>query len=254
MEFGSPFSTGIETLTPMTIQDGELEATTVLSSRPTRPIDHLYLTYMGERVASLRVLLRRMCHIQTVAPAASANDYIIRQVILNRQPLAWGYDTNALDTAKGVISTATTYNINWISGNFLSYLAPAFVGNRGSVNWSCIPDCGVYPMKLLTMMRSPSSYSAGVTSVDLATSTPSTNAKFWRANMLTTGAGAAVNSPQVTGAVTAQIPFYSKYKFCPTDGPYKNNSLSRTYTATDYFVTELSHSQTYGATTNAAVS
>lgn len=259
LEFGSPTTAGIENLTPSEIQDGDInehpDNSTQLVSRAVAPVDHLYLTYMGERVASLRVLLRRMCRIMTVAPnASSTSDYIYRSLTINRQPMIYAYDTDALNTAKGIIDTATTYNINWIQGNYLSYVAPAFIGNRGSVNWSVVVDAGYSGTRPehTVLLRDLSVSYANYSQTSATMGTDSANARFWRTNQRSTGAGAAIVNTRVSGAVNAQIPFYSHLKFTSTDKAVLNRSTTRSYVYGDFFTMEFGHSGSYGTSTNSA--
>ncbi len=248
LEFAGPTSAGIETLTPATIQDGEInphsDGAVVLHSRPSAPVDHLYLTYMGERVASLRVLLRRMCHVQTFAPAVeSTSAYIHRQIVLNRQPISLGYDTNLIDTVKGVIDTATTYKFSYTSGNFLCHVSPAFIGNRGSVNWSIVNDSGDSGTRPehTVVLRDTGASAISRTTNAMNSVNDSTNNKFWWFYPKTTGSGAIVCNTRVSGAVNFQMPFYSPYKFCPTDNACKIKSTNRAFVASDYFDYEAIH-------------
>lgn len=264
MDFASPASTGYGGLTPATIQDGELpvsdevknqsstEIISVSSGKISAPIDHLYLTYMGERVASLRVLLRRQCKIYTHSPPAeSVSDYIVKRLTLGRVPSMVGFNTNGMNTVKGLVDTATTYKFNWHRPNFLSYIASAFVGNRGSVNWSCVFDCGTQsPLKQFSVTRDKSKATIGYSIASATMGTISENNSFWYTNSRPTGAGACVSTGITSNAANWQMPFYSHTKFAFND----IGNLNAVYGSNpfDMWTAEWSMSGSYGCTANSA--
>jgi hypothetical protein len=269
LDFSSPTSVGLETLTAAEIQGGddvEIQAgedenkgetgtMVVASGAISRPIDHLYLTYMGERVGSLRVLLRRYCKIMTFAPQPPAyNDYIIQTLTLGRLPPPPGWDTNALSDAKGIIDTGTTRKFNFSHGNFLNYITPAYVGNRGSVNWSANIDIGsTAPQKHFTVIRDKAI--SAVTSTQATWSMTSTayNTRKFLYFSRTSGAGALVVNSLVSGAANWQMPYYSSLKFSPTDNAQQNSNVNRNLTTPgDMWTAEWTESGSYGATPNAA--
>lgn len=265
MDFASPNTIGIGGLTPTTIQDGELpvpeevknqtsnEIISVSSGKISSPIDHLYLTYMGERVASLRVLLRRQCKVFTyAAPADSVQDYVIKTLTMPRVPTMLGYDSHGLDTVKGLIDVANTYNFSWHRPNFLSYVSSAFRGNRGSVNWSCVFDCGAgTPLKYFSVVRDKGNITVGKTFVSANMGTTSANNKFFYANTSSTGAGACVATGQTSNAANWQMPFYSEYKFTFNDTARTNYNAGE-FPTSDMWTAEWSLSGTYGCTPNSA--
>lgn len=261
MDFASPSTVGIELFSPATIQDGEdavesnseTPVTKTISGKISRPVDHLYLTYMGERVASLRVLIRRPCKVMTWSPPVeTVNDYISKSITLPRVPLSIGYDTHALSTVKGLIDTETTYKFNWTCGNFLSYVAPAFRGSRGSVNWSANVDGGASgaAVKHFVVTRDKAAESPAISSVYMNMSTDSANQKFWHQCNRTSGAGSLVANCQISGAANWQMPFYSIFKFAMTDMASQND-MSSFFSTTDMWSAQMSLSGNYGATAQA---
>lgn len=265
VDFASPTTSGIYNLTPATIQDGEIQVTdevknqsqnmitTMSAGKISSPIDHLYLTYMGERVASLRVLLRRQCKIYTFAPPAeSTADYVVKYLTLPRIPLPFGFDTNSLDAAYGVIATSTPLKVNWTQGNFMSYIIPAFRGNRGSVNWSLLLDMGTSsPMKCCTIIRDKGANKPGSGTIAAAMGTTSANNKFFWSNTRSQGAGACVATGITSNAANWQMPFYSYNKFHLCD--MANIVCQQTeFQSIDGWVAEFSYSGSYGCTPNSS--
>ncbi len=268
MDFGSPTTLGIDMLTSAWIQDGELSSVpeelsnndsrsvvAVSSGAISRPIDHLYLTYMGERVASLRVLLRRQCKVFTHAPPAeSTSDYIVKSLSMPRIPSLLGYDSQGLNNVKTIVVPGMDTYFNWTLPNFLSYVAPAFRGNRGSVNWSCVFDVGYGGnfLKYFTVVRNKyiTQPTSGYSSATMGT--VSANNKWWYQNSRTSGAGALVATGPTANAANWQMPFYSKWKFTFNDPANVNDSQQTEFTTNDTFTCEWSNSGSYGASANSA--
>lgn len=252
LEFGSPTSVGIERLQTLTLQDGDIEdtqPTCVSVGRPSRPVDHIYLTYMGERVASLRSLMRRYCKIFTYAPADSGNDMDLRVITLHRLPPPPGYLTSgALSTAKGIVAPAATFGFNWTLGNYLSYVVPAYVGNRGSINWTVNCD-GSGPINQLTAVRDKAATVTASTTIPAPIGTASSNEKYWWTYTRTTGAGAILANTSTSSGLNFQVPFYSNRKFAPCDAKAQSDSTGRVDVANDAWTLEASLSNTVGRST-----
>lgn len=267
MDFASPTTLGIFNLSPAIIQDGLIgsvdedvknqsstEIVTISSGDISSPVDHLYLTYMGERIASLRVLLRRQTLIYTHAPlVASTADFVWKSLTLSRVPVPVGYDTNALDTAYGVISPASPLRFNWTQGNFLSYVMPAFRANRGSVNWSAVFDCGNSsgPMKCFSVIRDKGTYTIGTAAYNQTNGAQSANAKFFWSIERSQGAGACVATGQTSNAANWQMPFYTPNKFAFNDMANICSS-STEFQTSDCWTSEMNFSGSYGCTPQSA--
>jgi hypothetical protein len=259
MDFASPSTVTFGGLTPAEIQDGEIPVSdeiknlsstdiiSVSSGKISSPVDHLYLTYMGERIASLRVLLRRQCKIYTHATASdSIQDYVIRSLTLGRIPASVGYTTWGLNAAKGLIVPANTFGFNWNRPNYLSYIAPAFRCNRGSVNWTSNFDMGSeMPVQHFTVIRDKVATNIGSAYSQANIGNFSANNAFWFANSRSTGSGALVANGATSNAANWQMPFYSSRKFAFND----LNSLCITsgeFSTVDYWTAEWSTSGTHG--------
>lgn len=268
MDFASPTTIGLDKVTAATIQDGEVEEVplehrnqgnteiiSVSSGQISRPIDHLYLTYMGERVASFRVLLRRQCKILTHAPPVeSVSDYLVKTLTLPRVPSLLGYDSHGLNSVKGILSPSSDFQFNWTVPNFLAYIAPAFRANRGSVNWSAVFDIGYggSPLKYFTTVRNKylTAPAAGYTAANMGTL--SANNKFWYSNSRSSGPGALVASGPTSNAANWQMPFYATTKFTFNDSANINNNNTTEFTANDMWTSEWSLSGSYGSSANGA--
>lgn len=262
LDFASPSTAYLDKLTAATMQAGDLVnygesgTTAIVPGKIGRPIDHLYLTYMGERIGSLRVLLRRMCRITTYAPAdENLTDYVYKRLTFGRLPPPLGYDSSALDTVHGVINPIPVFGWNWTTGNFLNYITPAFIGNRGSVNWSANSDMGGEsgPCKHFTVVRDKTNLAIGKASTGAAVGTQSENHRFWFNATYSTGAGGLVSNA-TAGSAHWQMPFYQPLKFLPCDNNFQNTNtvVRRPGTTGDMWTAQWSQSSTQGVSPHAA--
>jgi hypothetical protein len=64
-----------------------------------------------------------------------SNDIAVWKQNMYRVPLSPGYYTNGLDSAKHIDGTAATLGYNYVFMTPLQWLMPAFIGQRGSINW-----------------------------------------------------------------------------------------------------------------------
>jgi hypothetical protein len=257
MDFASPTTQSFYSLTTATIQDGDAEekAGTQIVSHKTvsgtisRPIDHMYLTYMGERIASMRVLLRRQCLTWSWCPVTIApNDMAIRSLTMSRVPQAFGYNPTGLDTVKGIVTPANTYNFNWTQPNFLSYLAPAFRGNRGSVNWTCVFDVGSSGnvLKWAQVTRKKVAAAPAITNDGSAFGTQGAQDKYFNNGLYPTTSGAAIATGQTANAINWQMPFYSQHKFTFNDFASVGNNNTNEFVTKDFWTFQSTHGGSYG--------
>jgi hypothetical protein len=247
MEFANPISYGLKNMTSRVMQDGELEnkgesdQTSIVAGKLEGPMDHLYLTYMGERISSMRTLLRRQNLITTVYPNPTTTNHELAQltVTMNRLPCDGGYGAHALDTAYGTLDPIHAYRFDWVHGNFLSYFYPAFIGNRGSVNWTVTPDVGngSSNLKLLTAARAPTNAGVDVAYTASYKGSRSVNSGWYQNVMYDSGAGAVISSPTTSNGLSLQMPFYAPYKFAPCDPDYVDYQIGKSYAVNDYWAT-----------------
>jgi hypothetical protein len=100
------------------------------------------LVYFGEKVVSLRQLLRRSHKNQDLyLPKDVATDvsyYVLRQ---SRFPRYYGFDTNGFEQAGGILTatTGSTFQFNYTFTSAYHLLAPCFGGQRGSMIWHFNP-------------------------------------------------------------------------------------------------------------------
>lgn len=261
LDFAAPNLQGVAGVTSSVIQDGFVDENvknqgakqivSVSSGKISSPIDHLYLTYMGERIASLRVLMRRQCRVFTSMPAINATENIVRKISLPRLPLGPGYDTYGLDTVKGLVTTGSDFPFNFFQQSFIGYIAPAFLGNRGSVNWSAVFDGGNYtPPKHFLVARDPSVSHPTRSDQNTASGTATANDRHFYVNATGTGTGAAIGTGATSNALNWQMPFYSPYKFAPNDYTHIADETVSEFATSDHWTLETSLGTSYTASSN----
>ncbi len=191
---------------------------------------HRYLTNFGEQIVSLRQMIRRFQWyrssntIGTVSGAAKFKQYLMYKI-----PPFYGYQTNGWDSAKGLITTATNYQMNMCGQTYLHWLTPAYIGQRGSVNYTVITS-SMYPC-VSYVSRQPNTTLGSVSYGDSTTS--SGNDGIITIGVKVTNfkgaasSGMAANSLFSQGSLSWQMPNYSSYKFNVTSPANFNATISQ---------------------------
>lgn len=209
-------------LTPQSKEEYDMEGSEqmVMGSNSV-PAPERFLVNYGEVIPTLRSLLRRstLSCVKTVGidPTSLINSY---RYTFSRIPVMYGYDAAGDDFAKGIVTPANTYKFNWNTFHPLAYLAPAFVGMRGSVNWTFnVTDNA--PAGSVTVQRNPTSTSTyGTILQAFPSGTDSQNsARFIQT--IKDGSGGMCMTNQLTQAgMTVCVPNMSRYRFQSTNPAY----------------------------------
>lgn len=104
--------------------------------KTTAPPDHRYDVNFGERIPSIRALMRRTCYHSSYSSMFITSADTLTSIFVSRRlyPSAPGYDSTGLSALGKIVSGTTAGNAvretpyTWVSG--------AFVGQRGSMNYS----------------------------------------------------------------------------------------------------------------------
>jgi hypothetical protein len=201
--------TSLPQLSPFTVQSDEYmpgSADVVDMSR--------YRINFGECVKSLRPLLRRAVANEIwLAPGTPTAAYFWGSLSF-RYPKVFGYDPNTYNTAKGLITPATTYAFNYSPMNTYSMVSNCFIGQRGAIMWHLVPDT----IKPLSNFKGVRRAWQSVTSL----SGPSMGNLTSTASSLNSTitpyapAGVAVVNCSTTNGLSLSIPNYTQYKFQST--------------------------------------
>lgn len=222
MEFAAPSLDGTDRLTTFPLQmeesvinEGEGNGQQLIPGKLVSPTDHLYLTYMGEAVRSLRTSMRRKCLWYTWSPRPGTGQFSLSYLKLYRMPFTFGYDPYGLGAAKGVITTATYFPYNWTQNNFLTYVSGAFVGNRGSVNYIFYPVSGGAGGNIAGWVRAyrkPTNTTMGAANTTVS-APPNVDMHYWAA--MNNGTAGQSLGTYVNNVLNISVPMYSQNKFQP---------------------------------------
>lgn len=178
------------------------------------------LVYMGEKVGSLRKLLRRYSMIGMDYIAGNTTNFIaVYQKLYNRIPPMYGYDPTGPAYAYGLIATTTSKNFNYVQNHPLSYVLPAFVAFRGSVNWTFNLDLN-FPVRQIRNIRNnnPSNSASGLLTLvaNAGTGTTSNHILNTALTCLSGAPGSAMTNQLTNAGLNVACPQYSNAKFMPT--------------------------------------
>ncbi len=256
LEFASPSLDGTDRLSVFSLQagegvidTGEKPAQEYVPGKLVSPVDHLYLTYMGEAIRSLRTLMRRKCAMWIWSPRTTG-DYGIAWLFFYRMPPLFGYDPNGFGTAKGLVVPASSFSFNWTQNNFISYVSQAFVANRGAVNYCFTPIAGSNGnvLQWLRVYRKPNIVSMGPTSLSSA---PTNYDNFYWTNTDNGGAGQAVGT-RFNNNVVVSVPYYSAQKFSSNTPNSFTNSSHAQHELNSNMAAEIYFSATNGVSSDAS--
>jgi hypothetical protein len=184
------------------------------------------LVYMGERIVSLRQILRRTCYSWTRHSLANSADLItIIRTPHAVFPLYPGYDGNGKDIAIAQGSTDEK-SYNWVNTTPTNWFAPCFKAYRGSHVWhyNVQSDC---PLHYVKAARSSSGipqsndlpqgrnyYSQNNISVSRSRYQAGSLSIAYMSNGF---AGMSYTNPKTQAGISAHYPMYSSYRFRSVD-------------------------------------
>lgn len=137
-----------------------------------------YLVNWGEAIHSLRTILRRSTHIDSLQIGLDASATDLQGALFwlqSRKPSAPGYDPDTFTSALGVETPANTYKFSYTSMSPLVWIASAFMLQRGGVRWHFNTNCTASALQSVHINRRIQSTSIGDVSfegryISLATS------------------------------------------------------------------------------------
>jgi len=192
-----------------------------------------YLINMGEKITSLRQILRRDVWIdgENQSIDVSAFNLLNAKISSGRYPPLYGFDTNGYSIASNAarINYCSTPPFNWIS--------MMYIGMRGSVNWNYnISKTGI-AFNDVRMWRA----NVGRTTNNFffsgqTTALSGSNSSYFYANNNNDGASGQTITHQLTqSGVAVNIPFYSQYLFNYTNPANRNLGIATDGSDADTF-------------------
>jgi hypothetical protein len=189
----------------------------VAGSQVHEPNNDRYRVNFGECVASFRSLLRRMdMSFVYLTNTTNSNAVVLLTQTQSKYPLYYGFDTNGIHTGKGIVTTGTTYPINFV--NVLPYhlLAPCFIAQRGSMNWTFNVDSEI-AVASIRAIRTPLITTVGFAVNTLAAaSTVSTSASYYRLHSDAGCSGQSLTNQQTQSGLNVQLPNYGPFRWQST--------------------------------------
>jgi hypothetical protein len=173
----------------------------------------LPLIYMGECIKSFRTLIRRAQFSRSELNGSdSTSAFIDNHYDQGIFPLSYGYDPN------GIHSTGTA-NFNYTVTTPMGWLAPTFVGMRGSTNWYLNINSPEDPSNF-EFLRFPNKLRSRAAYFGRKTQALTNSSKMNRENITnflhSRASGGALTNTRTQNALTATAPFYSQFKFIST--------------------------------------
>lgn len=177
------------------------------------------LVHMGETTPSLRVLLHRTNrYLVVTSDQRTVNNSEIRVLCrLPRQPLYPGFDPNGVHSAAG-ITVPSDFPYNFVNWSAMNWLALAFVGQRGSIDYYARPVNEDKHIHLnFERIRVPTN---NLSTSEVTTLNPYELARNGQ-NEANGSSGLAVTHSSVNACCSASFPLYSRYKFINNDPSYR---------------------------------
>lgn len=184
--------------------------------RPSNAYDEINLVYMGEKVESLRTLMRRTAKEQVYSNNATttAVSRMVHSMERRRLPLYPGYDPNGIHSARNNANTANV-SYNYVPWNSITWFSVCFVGNRGAINWTA----NNYSNDNMVVTLGRMDKDANALSASFAGSSSGTTlneneiAREITVSDITGMSGIAVTTVSTQSSLNLSAPMYSRFKF-----------------------------------------
>jgi hypothetical protein len=146
-------------------------------------------------------------------------------------PLYYGFDPNGVHSAVKLIGSGN-YNFNFVHNTPFHWIAPAFIGYRGSGMWHFNVD-GINPTSLLVTRTNQLGMVASETKTSTTAGTISNNSRFYLTRISQTHGGMALTNQNTNAGLSVLCPNYTSYKFQSTK-PGNTSLPPSTKTANNY--------------------
>ncbi len=233
--------------------------------KPSAVPDERYLVNYGEAIPSLRILLRRSCHVDTIpfgyqvkttGADHSADKGGSLYLYKSRFPLPPGYHSKGMFRAKGVENTGSTYQFNYARMSHLEWIASAFVACRGSVRWHYNFHCPAKQLTEVSVRRMtdlpigapyyPRYSTTRLPGDSFSVSGSKLNRLEYQHNAL---AGVVVNNLETQTGISFELPMMTNSRFIvPNPAQWNDVSGDYSFYADTYIVSADVKPESYGAT------
>nr|ULG00012.1 MAG: hypothetical protein 2 [Marnaviridae sp.] len=227
IEFGSPSS--IDTshkLTPFAPQSEEY-SDTLSTTKDTAK--EQYTVHFGENIRSIRQLIRRYEYHSTnmfTIPTSASHALHLLVKHFYRMPTTYGYTILGTESATTIVAPPVTTKFNFCQTTYLSWLCPAFVAYRGSINWSFNTTTPDQPINSIRVLRNNTNgYASSYNTFPLASTSASVLARSNLVDRNTGATGQALTNGHTQTGMNVQCPNYSNFSFQTTNPLIANQGI-----------------------------
>lgn len=197
----------------------------LMESTTQEAVDAKPLVYFGEKIVSIRSLLKRYTRYMSWnygGGSSSANDWTIYRSIFRSFPVFYGYDPNGLYLLSDD-STPFNYTVN----PYIAYFFMCYAGWRGSVRYKILSVATSNNKGEMYALRQPTFTGADVSfgsAVNIAAGANANEVGFrWGYDGLYSGAGMGSTEKSTMPCLEVEVPFQSQYRFIQAKKFYADN-------------------------------
>jgi hypothetical protein len=199
-----------------------------------KPAESISLVYNGEKIVSLRQLLRRTCFEGAYTWTFNSTfSEAVLTLIHNRSPRYFGYDPSGLNTALSILGGPSA-PFNFVAITPYTLCAPCFIARRGSYNYNFNFD-GIEYCGSMSVTRSNEA-GAGIFLGGLTSTGWDQRARFYSSGGETSGApGKSLLNQRTQTGCAVSLPMYSKYRMLSNNPDYATQGTSEDDSTDDQF-------------------
>jgi hypothetical protein len=179
-------------------------------------VDDSYGVYMGESILSIRQLMHRDYYYQSFSPINSDTTFMRADMLVYQRmyPMCPGNLGTTMHT------TALGNGINYVGYHPVSWMGPAFMGMRGSMNWS-VNTIGTLTgaVEIVRGIHTLNDYP--LVDIRRLASTASQSSvgrfKLLNANTPLSASGLTLTNQRTMAGAAANVPYYSRARFSYTN-------------------------------------
>jgi len=228
MEFANPSTLSQYAPATFTLQsDVYGDPLTLVAGQPSNTHPERYLINFGESVKSLRQLLRRQSlsfNIPNLANNTSVR--LLQKYHFGRWPLYYGFDPNGVNSAVGISNPGANFPFNYSQTTPFNWVAPAFVAQRGSMQWTFNVDTTTQIRHCRVYRDTATHTVAGFSTATAASKgTQSAQSAFYCLNADSGASGQALTNQFTNTGMTVQLPNYTRTRW-QTTSPAQATALT----------------------------
>lgn len=209
-----------------------------MGEAPSNPPRTTYLTYHGEVIKSLRLLMRRtglhfFMPLNSNLLTSTVNGALAYNR-LSRYPYYPGSDNNGLFTCTKLATGSGRFN--YVKWHPITWVSQCFLGCRGAINYrfNLNTKLDIADFNAVRSINNPSTALSTSTYRALNITSATASMALARPNLIDHTGMALTNTKTNTG-LNVSIPYYSKYKFRTTSATYSTVGSSSDDSNLDWY-------------------